>query len=59
MVFVDRMFQIAQSGGTEARFDALQPWWDAIVAFAVDIGVLVALTSVTSDLFQGFKYTAL
>jgi len=47
------MGQALELIGFEDDFQMVQPWWDVLSEFAVDFAVMLALTSVTTDLFEG------
>ena len=50
MAFMQQALQLV---GFEEDFQMVQPWWDVLSECAVDFAVMLALTSVTTDLFEG------
>ena len=51
MAYMQKALSLVQSGDT---IQFIKPWWDVVEQFTIDAMMLVAVTSVTADLFQGF-----
>ena len=50
MAYMQKALTLVKAG-EEVHF--IKPWWEVIQQFTVDVMMLYAVTSVTSDLFQG------
>ena len=50
MSYMQKALSLVQSGET---IQFIKPWWDVVEQFTIDAMMLVAVTSVTADLFQG------
>ena len=47
-----KALSLIQSGET---VEFIKPWWEVVEQFTIDAMMLVAVTSVTADLFQGIR----
>ena len=50
MAYMQKALNLVQSGES---IQFIKPWWEVVEQFTIDAMMLVAVTSVTADLFQG------
>ena len=50
MAYMQKALSLVQLGET---IQFIKPWWEVVEQFTIDAMMLVAVTSVTADLFQG------
>ena len=56
MSFMEKALELVS---VEDDIQMVQPWWDVLTDFAVDFAVMLSLSSITTDLFEGKNATKL